>query len=328
MDAALAEAVALTDIPVLSVWISGSCRARDHAAQTALFSQRRGSPLIRPSARKADQSPETAQAMIRPLHSPATARHILATHELPDLVQEPVLRDLVFPRVVSSSMRPTLEAGDRLELESAQTLQIGDVIVFRHNALFICHRIVLVEQDRLRTRGDAAGSVPEETQRALVIGRVAAIMRNGVRRTLPAWSGTASRLTTHQYAAESRERLRASTVSFMKRLVALPFLGTIARRLIIRAIAVDVMEEAPLHCVSGYIKQRTCKASEVPALLQGSSQRIMTPGTRLVFRAGPFVLGICRLSPRSLNVHQTAHTLGLEMFLSALCQQDHIHDGL
>ena len=94
--------------------------------------------------------------------------------------------------VTSSSMEPTLRAGDRVTIEGIDPslLRCGDVVVFESPiAGLIVHRLVWAVPpvggpQALYTKGDALPHLDRPFAARSVIGRVVAIERDGGRRTL------------------------------------------------------------------------------------------------------------------------------------------------
>lgn len=255
--------------------------------------------------------------MITRLHSPVTAKAMFSAYELPDEVQHQVLCALVTPRVISFSMMPALQAQDGLELGSAKDLHIGDLIVFRHRSLLICHRILQVDEKHLYARGDAAQGRPEEIDRSDVVGRVTAIVRGGIRHALDRVPLAEQRPSgPARYADDSRERLHALAHWLFE---TVPVLEPVVQWLGKRLMRMDVMERAPLRSVSGYIKRHSCRGTQVPKFLKSPTMGHDPARIILVFRIGRLVLATARLDPPSLLVRPSAVTLGLETWLQSLC---------
>lgn len=103
-----------------------------------------------------------------------------AAQDLPHELQLTLLNSIVVPRIVSSSMTPTIQAGDKLELSPPTSLAVGSIVVFRNDSLLICHRITAIDpQGALSTRGDATQSPCETVQPGSVIGVVTGVLRKG-----------------------------------------------------------------------------------------------------------------------------------------------------
>lgn len=103
-----------------------------------------------------------------------------SAQDLPDTLQLPLLNNIVVPRVMSSSMTPTIQEGDRLELSHPTPLAIGAIVVFRSDTMLVCHRITAIDpQGTLSTRGDATQGACEVVHPNSVIGVVTGLMRKG-----------------------------------------------------------------------------------------------------------------------------------------------------
>ncbi len=72
------------------------------------------------------------------LLSSLTVDDSFSVQDLPRALQLPLLNDMVVPRIVSSSMTPTIQEGDRLELSPPTSLTVGSIVVFRINSLLVC----------------------------------------------------------------------------------------------------------------------------------------------------------------------------------------------
>lgn len=260
--------------------------------------------------------------MITNLVSPSTATAIFSANDLPEEVHEPILKGVVNLRVISWSMSPTLQKGDYLELGQPGALHTGDVIVFRQNHLFICHRIDRLDGQHLYMQGDASEGPPERINSSEVVGRVIAILRNGTRLAVPprpdrTQFGSRSRL--ERYAEWGQEQSRSLLRTLVRWVVALPFAGLGTRRLLGIIATVDVMEQAPLRSVTSYAKRHTfrlCHSADLQKYL--FSLQIDHRRIRLVIRAGPLYLGTCDLSPWSLSIRPAAVPLGLEAYFHEL----------
>ena len=57
--------------------------------------------------------------------------------------------------VLSGSMEPTFSTGDLLIFKEQQSYEVGDVVIFDSNGMFVTHRIVRAENGAFVTKGDA-----------------------------------------------------------------------------------------------------------------------------------------------------------------------------
>ncbi len=103
-----------------------------------------------------------------------------SAQNLPDELLLPLLNGMVVPRIVSSSMMPAIQEGDRLELSPPTSFTPGAIVVFRIDTMLVCHRITSINSlGTLSTRGDASQGACEVVQPDSVIGVVTGMMRGG-----------------------------------------------------------------------------------------------------------------------------------------------------
>ncbi len=238
---------------------------------------------------------------------------------LPVEVQDAVLRFLVAPRVASSSMAPTLVPGDTLELEPADELHIGDVLVFRHHDGYVCHRLVGVRGDTLSMKGDASTGEPETVDRSQVVGRVSAIARAV---TAPSEAGPnprSERLVSGLQALLSRGILNR-TIRRAARCLSRPVPGAVFRRLTRRWITVDILEATPLRCTESFAHRLTVRLNQPERLLEALASYDDWKSIRLILRLGPISLAACRLSPWGLWIRSAARCLRLEEALAPVAR--------
>ncbi len=83
--------------------------------------------------------------------------------------------------VTGNSMRPLLQAGDGVVVQSIDPLALrpGDMIVVQRGGEWITHRLVVVDERGWHTHGDATCYGDEAASAAQIVGRVIAIERNG-----------------------------------------------------------------------------------------------------------------------------------------------------
>ena len=258
--------------------------------------------------------------MIKTLHSLTTATAVFPTHELPREVHQPLFMNQIAPRVISWSMNPTLQPGDRLELEPAHALKTGDVIVFRQQTLFVCHRIERVEHQRLYTRGDAGGGPAEAIHVSDVVGRVTALERDGRRLSIPvppAYQHGPLKQRTGNHHVAGRDSVRSVARGCVTWLLALPLVSRGMIRLAIRLITVDLLEESPVRAFSSYIKRNSLKLSSI-AEFGTDLTSLNVARAALVIRIGQIVLGRGTLSPWTLHVRPIASPLDIESSMQPL----------
>jgi len=74
-------------------------------------------------------------------------------------------------------MSPTLENGDRLEVERDSEVAVGDLAVFLGHEKLVAHRVVKITGQQLWVRGDNLSGSPEVVPASGVLGKVAVIHR-------------------------------------------------------------------------------------------------------------------------------------------------------
>lgn len=95
----------------------------------------------------------------------------------------------VIVSLVGSSMQPTLVEGDKLLLEKAVELKVGDVVLFRHRGRHLLHRIVAIEGDCYTMRGDNCVTNEVARREDVVAKLVGVEKRNRMRHFLVRWFG-------------------------------------------------------------------------------------------------------------------------------------------
>lgn len=260
--------------------------------------------------------------MITRLFSPRTPAAVFSADELPEAVHGPVLQDVMIPRVASWSMTPTIQKGDRLELARAEALQTGDVIVYRQDRQFICHRILRIDGPHLYLRGDASNGPSERVSLPDVVGLVTAVLRDGRRLAvisrLRAVNRSALHPTLDRYVTWTLEQSRGLALRMIECVVALPLVGRVLSSVLGRVITVDMMEQARLHSLTGFVKRchfplcRTDRFEKYLSEVKTDLSRIT-----LVIRAGPFRLGTCSFDPWHQKIRSLAKALRVESSLQS-----------
>lgn len=262
--------------------------------------------------------------MITRLRSLTRATAFFHIHELPAEAQEPALRNLVIPRVMSDSMEPTLQAQDGLELGPADGLRIGDLVVFRQDSVLACHRLEHMDHQHLYTKGDACTGPPERILPSDVLGRVTAIIRDGTRLSVPPplaspWLDFSHIPSSRAYIEGTGELVRSLLRKGLSHIARLPVIGRGVRRLAIHISIIDVLEESLLRSFPSYVKRRTLRLSHIHQLHEYlcAAYDDLAP-IALVIRVGPLYLGTCHLAPWSLQIRPAAAALDLATHLEQL----------
>lgn len=240
-----------------------------------------------------------------------------SAQNLPDVLQLPLLNSMVVPRIVSSSMTPTIQEGDRLELSPPTSLTVGAIVVFRHDALLVCHRITAIDpQGTLSTSGDATQGACEIVQPASVIGMVTGVMREGTRMSLeqsPRLSSAAaqptsptSRVRTVVVRSATRNIRVLAKFSLFQHLLAILLRWT---------ATVDVLTPAPLQSLPSHSKVASFTLRAFPhsaGLLPTSNGQ---KPTCYIVRLGPWRLAYYDPVTESLVLRQSLQYAGLESFI-------------
>ena len=246
-----------------------------------------------------------------------------STQDLPDALQLPLLNSMVVPRIVSSSMTPTIQEDDRLELSPPTSLTIGAIVVFRHDALLVCHRITAINpQGTLSTRGDATQDACEVVQPDSVIGVVTGVMRGGAHVSLgqsPRMSSAApqpARLTSRARTVVVRSVTQSIPVlarfSFFQHLIALLLRWT---------ATVDVLTPAPLLSLPSHSKVASFTLRAFP---QSAGPLATSNGqnpTCYIVRLGPWRLAHYDPATESLLLRQSLRDAGLESLFRQICSE-------
>jgi hypothetical protein len=237
-----------------------------------------------------------------------------AVQDLPDELQLPLLSNMVVPRIVSSSMTPTIQAGDRLELSPPTSLTVGSIVVFRNGSLLVCHRITSIDpRGTLLTRGDATESSCEIVEPSSVIGIVTGVLREGTYisfgQGLPAVSASEQQnsLKTQAWAVVVQSGTR--TIHALARLSIFQHLLA----LLLRWVAtVDVLAPAPLRSLPSHSKiaSLTFPISPHMADLLAASNR--QKQANYVVRLGPWRVAQYDPATASLLLRQSLREAGLE----------------
>lgn len=255
--------------------------------------------------------------MITRLLSPSTASTCFSADQLPEAVHGSVLWNVIAPVVNSESMTPTLQRGDELELEQPDNLQAGDVVVYRRDRLFICHRIHRIEGYRLFLRGDANTGSFEEVDVRHAVSRVTCLVRRGKRIAVsPYISATVER------AGRDSIWVRAATWSVRSgRLLVLrslnwltdqPVFKSILRSLLRRLMTIDILKRAPLHSFRGYTARQRVHLDQFDCLHRCLSA-LNGESIVLVIRVGPLHLGTCTPNPWHIDMRPLFQSITTEV---------------
>jgi hypothetical protein len=259
--------------------------------------------------------------MIARLLSPSTASTRFSVDLLPDTIHGSTLWNVIAPIVNSESMTPTLQIGDELELEQADHLQVGDVVVYRHHHVFICHRIHRIEHHRLFLRGDASTGHFEEVDIGQAVGRVASVRRKR------------QRMALHHSLRPRREPAGGSlwlwvvnwtvgpgrwlVLRCVNSVAGLPGVKAIVRRILRTLMTLEIVERASLYSLEGYVTRQQVHLDHL-----ASCRQYLSPLNRLdivlVVRAGPLYLGTCTLNPWHIAMRPLLNSLATDVLSESI----------
>lgn len=218
---------------------------------------------------------------------------------------------MVVPRIMSSSMTPTIQADDRLELTPPSSLTVGAIVVFRTESMFICHRITAIDaQGILTTKGDAADGPGEAVPSASVIGVVRGVMRGG---RYIAFGECPDRLFASTQSPSSRNRLTTAVVRSVVRITSACATYTLIQnmlsRLLRKTAMVDAFAPAPLRSLPSHVRVGSFRLQEFPDL---NPARDGPQPTHYVLRLGPWRLAHYEPETGFLLLRQSLQDAGLE----------------
>ena len=252
---------------------------------------------------------------------PLTLDGRFSAQDLPDALQLPLLNSMAVPRIVSSSMAPTIQAGDRLELGPPAALTIGTIIVFRNDALLVCHRITAIDpQGRLSTRGDATQGPGEIVQPGSVIGVVTGVMREGTHLSLeqnPRMSSAAAQSSS--LTSRVRTVVLRSVTQSIRALAGFSLFPPILARLLRWTATIDLLAPAPLRSLPSHTKIASFTLRKFPHVAELLSASIGQKPTLYVVRLGPWRLAQYDPATDSLLLRQSLQDAGLESFFRQIC---------
>jgi hypothetical protein len=247
---------------------------------------------------------------------PRTLDGRFSARDLPDELQLTLLNGMIVPRVISSSMMPTIQEGDRLELSPPISLTVGTIVVFRNDTLLVCHRITAIDPEGiLRTRGDATQGAYEIVLPGSVIGVVTGVMRQGTHISFGQRSHMPS--TTAQ-SNNLKSRVRTVVVRSARRTICI-----LARRslfqsmlaLLLRWTAmVDVITPAPVQSLSSHSKVASFTLRTFPYMAESLAAFIGEQSACYVVCLGPWRLAHYDPATKSLLLRQSLRDAGLEPF--------------
>ena len=234
--------------------------------------------------------------------------------DVPEELHWPLLNSLVVPRIMSSSMTPTIQTDDRLALSPPSSLTVGAIVVFRTENMFICHRVTAIDaQGILTTKGDAANGPGEAVQSASVIGVVKGVMRGG---RYIAFDECPDRFFASTDSPSPRNRLRTAVIRSAVRITCVcatfALFHNMLFQLLRRAARVDAFAPAPLRSLPSHFMVDSFRLQEFPDF---NAARNGPQPTHYVLRLGPWRLAQYEPATGSLLLRQSLQDAGLEPFV-------------
>lgn len=252
---------------------------------------------------------------------PLTLDHRFSTQDVPDELHLPLLNDIIVPRVVSSSMTPTIQEGDRLELSPPTSLTVGEIVVFRNDNVLVCHRIIAIDpHGRLSTKGDATQGISEAVQPGSVIGVVSGVMRDGTHISL----GNSPRMASAAAESSSLKNRVCTVVGWsvtrsIRVLSKLPLFQPMLALLLRWAATVDVLTPAPLQSLPSHSKVASFTLRMFQHRAEFHAASIEQQSTRYVVRLGPWRLAQYDPATESLLLRQSLRGASLESLFRQIC---------
>jgi hypothetical protein len=255
--------------------------------------------------------------------SPLTVTDWYSAQNLPDALQLPLLCSMVTPRIVSSSMMPTIQEGDRLKLSLPISLAIGTIVVFRHDTLLVCHRITAIDSHgKLSTRGDATLGPCEIIPPDAVIGVVTGVIREGTHLSLDQSSHMPSAAVNLSGLMRS---IRTAAVQSMAQSVCVltrfSLFQSILATLFRWTATVDALTPAPLQSLPSLSKVTSFTLRRFPLMSGLLAASIEQKPTRYMIRLGPWRLAQYDPTTETLLLRQPLQDAGLESFIRQICRQ-------
>ncbi len=83
--------------------------------------------------------------------------------------------------VKGDSMSPFIKSGERVEIERAEKIRIGDILLFKRRNEFLLHRVIFVFENFFITKGDRSPFIDPPVERKNIIGKLKKKESSGMR---------------------------------------------------------------------------------------------------------------------------------------------------
>lgn len=240
-----------------------------------------------------------------------------AAQDLPHELQLTLLNSIVVPRIVSSSMTPAIQAGDKLELSPPTSLTVGSVVVFRNDSLLVCHRITAIDPlGTLLTKGDATQSPCEIVKPSSVVGVVTGVLREGTYVSIgqgpPTSSASAqqSSLKTRTWTVAVRSVTRS-----IRALARISIFQHILAFLLRWTATVDVFTPTLLRSLPSHSRVASFTLRTSPHIAELLTTSNKQKPAHYVVRLGPWRVAQYDPTTASLLLRQSLREAGLEAFI-------------
>lgn len=223
------------------------------------------------------------------------------------------------------SMFPAIHKGDAIEVGPADSLAVGDVVVFHQEGSLVCHRVVDIgASGDVRTQGDHANGQDPPVRHQDILGKVTMVIRGSHRFPPAAVAGTrfsdacAMRLDLRLTAF--RNSLHDTTLSVAAFLKRRAWCRAMALRILKKCVRVDVGICAPIRLVKAY---RFLPFHKMRPDMGSSGDLIIRA------RLGRHPIGTFHPASGALHLRRLATGLGLEDWFRDLgahvrdCDQTH-----
>lgn len=243
--------------------------------------------------------------------------------DLPDELHLPLLNSMIVPRIVSSSMTPTIQEGDRLELSPPTSLTVGMIVLFRNHTMLVCHRITAIDaHGTLSTKGDATHGACEVIQPGSVIGVVTGVMRKGTYIPL----GQSPPMSSVVDASINlKNRVLTVVVRSVIWNIRLLTRFSLARKMLDTLLrwtaTVDVLTPGPLQSLPSHFKIASVSLRTLPQTVRRLAASNGQKRTQCVIRLGPWGLAQYDRATGSLLLRQSLRDAGLEPLLRQSCDE-------